>query len=100
MSRESRIAEVSELAKRVNKEIPVKKYIRQRIVQEEIIDAYVSPVPSAAVVDGITKMVEVGDWVVIRADGSQDTYKPVEFTKVFELYTEISKESSRDDRRK
>lgn len=88
MTRQSRIVEVQELAKRVNREIPVKRYIRQRIVQEEIIDAYISPVPASVMIDGKPKMVEVGDWVVIREDGSQDTYKALEFAKIFEIYIE------------
>ena len=103
MSRESRIAEVQELARTVHKEIPVSKYTRQRIIQEEIIDAYISPVPSAVIVGDNTKMVEVGDWVVIKADGSQDTYKPLEFAKIFEAYIanqEPNPEGGRDGRRK
>ncbi len=102
MTRESRIVEVQDLAKRVNREIPVKRYIRQRIVQEEIIDAYISPVPTAVVVEGKTKMVEMGDWVVIREDGLQDTYKAMEFAKIFEAYIEEQKPNpkpNKDDRR-
>jgi len=86
MSREARIIEVQELAKSINRPITVSKYIRQRIVQEEIIDAYKSPVPSAVTVNGHPKMVEIGDWIVIKADGSQDTYKPAEFAQIFEPY--------------
>ena len=86
MSREARIIEVQELAKKINRPIPVSRYIRQRIVQEEIIDAYKSPVPAAVVVNGKQKMVEIGDWIVIKEDGSQDAYKPDEFDKIFEPY--------------
>ena len=96
MSRESRIIEANELAKTINKPISISRYIRQRIIQEEIIDAYISPVPSAVTINNRPKMVEIGDWVVIREDGSQDTYKPDEFAKVFEPYIE-NKRGFKDD---
>lgn len=96
MSREARLVEVEELRKKINKPILVSRYIRQRIVQEEILDAYKSPVPSSVTVNGRPKMVEVGDWIVIKDDGSQDSYKPDEFSKVFEPYIE-DKKGFRDD---
>jgi len=100
MTREDRIMEVNELSKTVKNPIAVAKYIRQRIVQEEIIDAYVSPVPSAVVVDGRPKQVEVGDWVAIHSDGTQDAYKPAEFTKVFEPYIGDQKPNSIPSKRR
>ena len=90
MSRESIIAEVNELSKSIKNPIPIARFIRQRIVQEEIVDAYKSPVPSAVKIDGQPKMVEIGDWIIIRADGSQDTYKPDKFSQIFEPYKEES----------
>ena len=99
MTREERIIEVSELSKLIKSPIPITRYIRQRIVQEEIIDAYKSPVPSAVIINGKSKMVEIGDWVVIREDGSQDAFKPSEFNKTFEIY-QIPNKESLDGRRK
>lgn len=84
MSRESKIAEINELSKQIKRPIEIKRYIRQRIVQEETIDAYRSPVPSSVVVNGKQKMVEKDDWVVIKSDGSIESYKPAEFNKIFE----------------
>ena len=92
MTREERIVEVNDLSKQINKPIPVARYIRQRIVQEEIIDAYKSPVPSAVTINNKPKMVETGDWIIIKEDGSQDTCKPVEFAQVFEPYREEANE--------
>ena len=88
MTREDKIMEVQELGKKINQTISIRKYMRQRIVQEEIIDAYLSPVPSAVMIGGRPKMVEKGDWIVIHIDGSQDVYKPGEFEKVFEIIKE------------
>ena len=103
MSRETKLIEISELAKLIKKDIPITRYIRQRIVQEEIIDAYQSPVPSSVMINGKQKMVEIGDWIVVKEDGSQNTYKSDEFFEIFEPYIPEQIESSsgsKNDRRK
>jgi len=88
MSRESVIAGVNQLAKDIKRPITISRYIRKRVVQEEMIDAYISPVPTAVIVNGRARQVEIGDWIIIQADGAKSTFKDNEFKTIFESCAE------------
>ena len=84
MSREDSIAKVKKLADNIKKEIPLVKYKRRKIIQEEIVDAYKCPVPSSITVHGRPRQVERDEWVVIHQDGQEACYSADEFFKIFE----------------
>lgn len=107
ITRAERIERVHETAKRINREIPILKYKRSEIIREEIVDAYTALQPSSVMVkmdikqdDGTikeviaAKQVNVGDKVVIHADGSETVYTSVEFERNFAQYVEEPKEES------
>lgn len=84
MQRNDFIAGVRDLSKKLKKDISVLRFKRSKIIQEEIVDAYQTPVPSAVLVKGRPRQVEVNEWIVNHADGSQSKYSDMEFRKVFE----------------
>lgn len=100
MNRESVIAEVNQLAKDIKRPIPINQYIRSRIVQDEIVNAYKSPVPTAVIVNGKSRQVEIGDWIAIHPDGSKDAFKDAEFKSIFEPLEEKITAGGSDARRK
>ena len=63
------------------------KYIRRKEIQEEIVEAYVSMVPASVthVVNDrkVAEQVNIGDWIITHADGSQDKCTPEEFKKIY-----------------
>lgn len=96
ITQEQRLQAVVNLAKNLNKPISVRKFIRHKVIREEIVLAYQSPVPSAVQVYYQTlkddkyvtvkanRQVNKGNWIVIRQDGSQETYTLEEFEKIYE----------------
>jgi len=84
MTRDDVLSNVKKLAEQLKKEIPVNKFKRSKIVQEEIVEAFKTPVPNAVTVNGRNRMVEKDDWIVIHTDGHQSTYSDEEFKKIFE----------------
>lgn len=88
MTRDEILTNVRKLSETLKRPIPVYKYKRTRIVQEEVVEAYKTPVPSGIrLPNGKNKQVEKDDWVIIHQDGSQSTYTNDEFFKVFEKIT-------------
>jgi len=76
---------VKTLEKQLKKPITIKKYKRCKIVQEEIIEAFKTPVPnSITLANGKVRQVEKDNWIVLHQDGTQSTYTDEEFSKVFE----------------
>lgn len=96
MDRDQAVRNVYKVSKEIQKPIPIMKFIRKKIVQEEVVEAYISPIPSAVqvtyqtIVEGrmVTKrnnrQVEKGNWVVIHKDGRQQTYTQEEFENIYE----------------
>ena len=85
MTREDILENIKEVGVKMKKEIPVKKYKRTRIVQEEIVEAFQTPVPNAIIVKSRPRQVEKDNWIVIHSDGTQSAYNDEEFKKVFEV---------------
>ena len=87
ITRQERIGKVQELSKRIKEgggdEIVIGQFKRHKIVQEEIVDAYISPVPSAVKTPAGSRQVDKGNWVLIHSDGSESTMTPDQFAKVF-----------------
>jgi len=100
VTQQDRLETVMKLAKDLKKPIPVTKFIRHKIIREEIVLAYQSLVPSSVQVSYKTlkddqyvdvvanRQVNKGNYVVIRQDGSQETYTPEEFHKTYEPVNE------------
>ena len=65
------------------------KYVRHKIIQEEIVDAEQSLIPCSikehehGKLTGRNKQVNVGDWVVTHADKTQDVYTNEDFHVVY-----------------
>jgi len=85
MTREDVLQTVKDIGERQKKPVPIRKYKRTKIVQEEIVEAFRTPVPSAIEIKGKPRQVEKDNWVVIHEDGTFSTYTDEEFNKVFEV---------------
>ena len=85
MTRDDILTNVKELEKATKKVISIKKYRRSKIVQDEIVEAFKTPVPNAITIKGKPKQVEKDNWIVLHPDGTQSTYTDEEFNKIFEL---------------
>lgn len=106
ITQSQRLQTLVDLSKQLNKQIPVNRYIRHKVIREEVVLAYKSPVPSGVQVEYQTlkddkyvkvkanRQVNKGNYVVIHKDGSQETYTPEEFVKIYEpMMGEDKKES-------
>ena len=85
MDRDDAIRKVKELEQATKLPIPISRYTRKKIVREEVIEAYVTPVPTSVKTSQGNMQVNKGQWVVIHLDGTQETYSPQDFFKIFEL---------------
>lgn len=105
ITRGQRLEEVNRLSAQIvkggGKPILIKSFIRHKVIREEIVMAYQSPVPSGVEVFYQTlkddkyvtvktnRQVNKDNWIVIREDGSQETYTPEEFAKIYEPVKKI-----------
>jgi len=84
MSREDALRKLKSISENVKKEIPLAKFRRRKIIQEEIVEAYKCPTPSSVTKNGKNRQVEKDNWVVIHSDGGEDVYTEGEFKGIFE----------------
>jgi len=84
MNRSEILENVKKLSVQLKRPILVEKYKRTKIIQEEIVDAYKTPVPNGIKVNGKNRQVEKDNWIVIHNDGTQSSYTEGEFLKIFE----------------
>lgn len=84
MDRNDAIRQVREMEQVTKQSIPIGKYIRKKIVQEEVVEAYVTPLPTSVKTPQGNMQVNKGQWVIIHLDGQQETYSSEDFFKTFE----------------
>ncbi|HDY68071.1 MAG TPA: hypothetical protein ENH85_09790 [Candidatus Scalindua sp.] len=91
IGRIQRIQAVEKLQKQLNAsgenktKIIIKRFVRRKIIQNEVVDAYITPVANGIETPMGRKQVNRGNWIVIHADGKQASYTPEEFAGIYEL---------------
>lgn len=84
MDRTDAIRAVKDLEEITKKEIPIMKFELKPEIAKEVVEAYITPLPTSVKTKyGKDLQVNKGNWVVIHKKGGQDAYTPDEFAKRF-----------------